>query len=108
MQRVWRRHRAKDGVFAFAPTPPSRTLPTEGVVVDKVLLEVKVGAVSAVGVDDVSVYDYMVKVLVSDEPSSVRLAGAGIFFIFFSLLTGKLLLCFGSNFALFFCAQMEG
>lgn len=61
---------------------------------------------SAVGADDLSVYDYiyMVEVLISDEPSSVGLAGAGIFL--FASLTGKLLLCFGSNFALFFlCAD---
>lgn len=58
---------------------------------------------SAVGADDLSVYDYMVEVLISDEPSSVGLAGAGIFL--FASLTGKLLLCFGSNFALLFIVR---
>jgi hypothetical protein len=51
-----------------------------------------------------SVYDYMVEVLVSDDHSSVGLAGASIFL--FASLMGKLLLCFGSNFALLFlCAD---
>jgi hypothetical protein len=44
-----------------------------------VLQEVETGATSAVGADDVSIYDYFVEGLLGDEPLTLGLTGASIF-----------------------------
>lgn len=70
--------------------PPPEPAPAEGAVAEQVLLGDETRATSIIGADGVSVYDYFVESLLSEEPPSLGLASASTFFASFVCI---LLLC---------------